>query len=528
VKRRQLKSWLIASVVVNIVGLGAGLWKVANRGDDYESAREERLRQERHGVLAARPMPQADVVLLGDSLTERGEWAEWLPTERVVNRGVAGELTDQIAERVPDLAALRPRVVFVLAGSNDLAQGRSLDQIETSYRSLLDALRDTLPDARIVVTSVPPTRNEIRMRAWGANVVALNARLRALAEQEHLELLDIHAKLVEEPSGELCKACTLDGVHLTGEGYRRGLDAMTSSRALDPPATTPTDCAPGLWGVPALDSLWEVRGVGGGPLVWEVGAFEASLTTATTATLLKAIQAATEADLGTLPPAARIVAQNDLWGLLQRLRGTSAGGALELEAALEALILHLAPDEQSAASLFNQDMPPHAARLLPTEDGWQEMDTEHAVLSHERAFGLRRLFRLFSRGKDGHALMSQLVALDARGKPHLTSIVGEIEQLRMSDGRAAEAHVWELDRRALRCRGVDASLHEADRITHIPGRGATSFLLELDAPETVVSLPCLRCHDDPDPFSLPIPPVANSLSERRTKLLAQASLRSPK
>jgi len=528
VKPARLKSWLIASVIANVFGLAAGAWLWTGRHDGDDAEYERRLRQERREVLATRPVERADVVLLGDSLTERGQWAEWMSAERVVNRGVAGERTDQVAERVPDIASLNPRVLFVLAGTNDLAQGRSIDQIAASYQSLLTALRDHLPTARIVVTSVPPIRNEPRRRPWGADVVALNLRLSALAEENHLEVLDLHATLVEEQSGELCKACTLDGVHLTGEGYRRWLDAMTPFRAPELPDSASSDVAPGLWGVPALDALWDLPGIDGNALIWEVGAFERSLTAATSADLLKRLGAAAKADFGALSPAARAVAQNDLWGLLQRLRGTSAGGALELESALETLILRLAPDDKWLAARSSEDIPAHAARLLPAEDGWHEMDTEHAVLSHERAFGLRRVFRLLSRGTDGHALLSQLVALDARGAPHLTNIVGEIEQLRMSGGRAAEARVWELDRQALRKRGVHASLHEAERISHIPGRGATSFLLELEAPETVASLPCLRCHDDPNAFSLPIPPVANNLSERRARLLAQATLRPAK
>lgn len=525
--RARLKSLLVASLAFNLLAVSAALWLWAKRHGSDDEAYERRLREERRGVLAAHPAGPTDVVMLGDSLTERGAWSEWMANRRVANRGVAGERTEQVAERIGDVAALSPREVFVLAGTNDLAQGRSVDHIVGSYESLLRELRDALPEARIVVTSVPPTRDEPRARPWGAHVNALNSRLRALAEERGLEYLDLHATLTDS-SGELCKACTLDGVHLTGEGYRRWMRALD---ALAPPApaasvddATAERCAPERWAVPALDALWSVQSARGEPLVWEVTELERSLTGDATATLAERARDAARADVSSLRPAARIAAQNDLWGLLQRIRKTSAGGAPELEKALESIIMHLAPDAKSLDALSGDELPAHVGRLMPKADGWQEMDTEHAVLGHERAYGLRRLFRLLSRGDDGHALVSQLVALDASGKPHLTRIVGEIEQLGLTEGKVTEAHVWELDRRALRCRGVEQSLHEATRIRHIPGLGASSFLLELDEPEAVASLPCLRCHDDPNPFSLPIEAKGRSISERRAKLLAQASL----
>ncbi len=61
-----------------------------------------------------------DIVMLGDSLTEWGNWHELVPEFRVINRGIAGDTSFGVLGRLQEVIDRRPKVVFVMVGTNDL------------------------------------------------------------------------------------------------------------------------------------------------------------------------------------------------------------------------------------------------------------------------------------------------------------------------------------------------------------------------------------------------------------------------
>jgi hypothetical protein len=187
----------------------------------------------------------------------------------------------------------------------------------------------------------------------------------------------------------------------------------------------------------------------------------------------------------------RIVIQNDVWGLLDRLGPETSVLTRAARAAVTRLAL--------PASAFSE-----TERTLPPElEGFVERASELPTLQHERAYHLRRLFGLAFRS-DEHvierpstrALFSRLVAVDDAGRRHLTSVVGEIEWLRFEGAQLREARVWKLSRR-------DFELEETHVVEHVPDSGADSFVFDFGTPTPLSDLPCQRCHDDDAMMSLP-------------------------
>jgi lysophospholipase L1-like esterase len=181
--------------------------------------------QERSSFFRSFGRP-ADVVMLGDSLTDGAEWQEMFAQPRIVNRGIDGDTTDGVLERVADVLALRPQVVFVMIGINDFAEaGRSVDAVFASYRAIVAAL--VKGGARVVVQSTLPCHEA--KAAWKScrllnePIRQLNARLATLASND-VVYLDLAALL--GAGGELRGEFTIDGVHLNGDGYRRWRDAI--------------------------------------------------------------------------------------------------------------------------------------------------------------------------------------------------------------------------------------------------------------------------------------------------------------
>jgi hypothetical protein len=298
----------------------------------------------------------------------------------------------------------------------------------------------------------------------------------------------------------------------------RGLPALLALVLLaceetPPRAPTPREeCSPGIFGIEAYDALYDFP-VGGRPAIFATSPDDLR---AAREELRERVVRAAAVDPSPLRREARIVLQNDAWGLYQRVENQS--GLASLKRPLAALVRRLAlgSSERSAARI---GIATAARRVLDPNEGWREVGTEMPVFSHERAFGLRRIFHVVLR-ESARALTSQLVALDAAGHAYASDVPGDLEILGLRDDRIVAARLFELDRRALRCRGAEHALEETDRVRHVPDLGAHSFFLELDPPEPVASLPCARCHSDGEIDSLPDPSVAPE--PRLARLVSQA------
>ena len=165
-----------------------------------------------------------DVVFMGDSITEMWRVAQpELFTGGVVNRGISGQTSAQMLVRfMPDVIALKPRVVHLMCGVNDVAGNTG----PTTPRDLLNNIAAMIDLAwahgiAVVLGTVTPVTG----LPWAPGVqdprgriMALNAEVRALAEQRGLILTDYFAALADE-AGALKAELTRDGVHPTGRGY---------------------------------------------------------------------------------------------------------------------------------------------------------------------------------------------------------------------------------------------------------------------------------------------------------------------
>ena len=174
-------------------------------------------------LLAARPRPR--VILFGDSITENWRQRDPAPfVDGIVDRGVSGQTSAQMLLRFSqDVIALRPVVVQIMAGTNDIA-GNTGPTSDTQYR---DNIRAMVALARangikVILASIPPAR----VFAWkpalrpAQRIVAWNTWLRRYADAEGLVFVDYHAVLTDAAGG-LRPAFDSDGTHPSSAGYRQ-------------------------------------------------------------------------------------------------------------------------------------------------------------------------------------------------------------------------------------------------------------------------------------------------------------------
>lgn len=177
------------------------------------------------------PAIPGGVAFVGDSITDAGRWADAWTGLAVRNFGIGGDTTWGLLARAHQVVQARPERIFLLIGTNDLANwGRSPEQVAGGVAALLDLWATELPRAEVFVQSVLPRQPEFHER-----IVDLNAQLRALAQERGATFIDIHSAFVVE-GGRIDPAVTLDDLHLTGEGYARWRELI------DPCVTARGEC----------------------------------------------------------------------------------------------------------------------------------------------------------------------------------------------------------------------------------------------------------------------------------------------
>ena len=180
-----------------------------------------RYREENAKLIASGA--KVDAVFLGDSITEG--WARTAPdffSNGNVGRGISAQTTPQMLVRMhADVIALRPRVVHIMAGTNDIAHNTGPMTPQDSKNNLMAMCEIARAHGiRIVLGSVPPAskywwRPEAQPKAAA---VALNEWIRGYANGIGAVYADYAAALTDE-NGNVKPALAKDEVHPTAEGY---------------------------------------------------------------------------------------------------------------------------------------------------------------------------------------------------------------------------------------------------------------------------------------------------------------------
>jgi lysophospholipase L1-like esterase len=177
--------------------------------------------------LSAAKADERRVVFMGDSITDKWKLDQYFPGKPYVNRGISGQTTPQMLLRFyQDVIALHPRVVLILAGTNDIAGNTgplSLEDIENNYAAMADEAQ--AHHIAVVLSSVTPvsdyTERSHRLFADRpmAKIQQLNVWLKDYARQHDHVYLDYYSRMLDD-HGLLRRDLAEDGLHPNDAGYR--------------------------------------------------------------------------------------------------------------------------------------------------------------------------------------------------------------------------------------------------------------------------------------------------------------------
>lgn len=168
------------------------------------------------------PTTKKDIIFLGNSITDGAEWSELFADNRVKNRGISGDISAGVLNRIDEIIIRKPAKVFLLIGVNDLSRNTSTDSIFKNITKIASYLKQESPSTKLYVQSLLPV-NDIYKKfgshtGKGEQIKQLNANLKQNAAAYHFTYIDLHTSFCDE-NGKLIKEFTNDGLHLKGDGY---------------------------------------------------------------------------------------------------------------------------------------------------------------------------------------------------------------------------------------------------------------------------------------------------------------------
>jgi len=170
------------------------------------------------------PVGTDDIVFLGNSITDGGEFAELFGMDNVKNRGISSDVVGGVEKRLGQVVSGHPKKIFLLIGINDVSHGLSAERIAAECERLVCRIRTESPETRLYVQSVMPVNNDFlrykNLLGREGVIPELNERLAGISEKHGAVYIDLWPVLADPATGKLRREFTNDGLHLTGKGYK--------------------------------------------------------------------------------------------------------------------------------------------------------------------------------------------------------------------------------------------------------------------------------------------------------------------
>lgn len=189
----------------------------------------------RQDIYDAMPDRKGEIIFVGNSITERVDFSELLNNNRIINRGIGGDICWGVYNRLGEILASKPKKIFLLIGINDIGKSIPVPVIARKYEQILERIKEDSPRTRVILQTVLPMNEDMLwydyMKGKSAHIVLLNNEIKSLAKTYGLPLIDLHTEFQDE-NGSLKSELTSDGLHLNGAGYAYWMNAIKKSKIL--------------------------------------------------------------------------------------------------------------------------------------------------------------------------------------------------------------------------------------------------------------------------------------------------------
>lgn len=161
------------------------------------------------------PKSKNDIVFLGDSKTEGFPLSEIFQDVSIKNRGIGGNTTQDVLDRLNTITEGHPKKIFLEIGLNDISNNISPQKTFQNFVLICKRISDESSETKLIVQSITPTAKD--QKGLNPKINQYNNLIQNFCKKNKIEFIDLHENFLK--GSELNNEYTIDGVHLNAKGY---------------------------------------------------------------------------------------------------------------------------------------------------------------------------------------------------------------------------------------------------------------------------------------------------------------------
>ena len=175
------------------------------------------------------------ILFLGNSITEMGDFKKLLGDSTIINRGIGGDITFGILERLDEVTRFKPSKLFLLIGINDLYKKIPEDVVLENMFMIISRIHKESPNTQVFVHSILPVNNSFKNFPKGydvmENIVVVNTQLSKISKRFNYTYVDLYKDFIDK-EGNLNATYSVDGLHLSAAGYKLWIKILKDAKHL--------------------------------------------------------------------------------------------------------------------------------------------------------------------------------------------------------------------------------------------------------------------------------------------------------
>ncbi|MFD2285938.1 GDSL family lipase [Pedobacter petrophilus] len=181
------------------------------------------------------PVSENQVIFIGNSITEVGEWKKLIPDKNILNLGISGDVTLGVINRLHEEILSKPKAIFVMIGINDLKIGVPISEITARQKAIINIITTESPKTKIFMQSTLPVNEkmlaEIYKRLNNHDISKMNSALQKLCKKLQVSYIDLWPVMINK-EGQLQQKLSTDGLHLKPNAYLKWVKYLNDQNYL--------------------------------------------------------------------------------------------------------------------------------------------------------------------------------------------------------------------------------------------------------------------------------------------------------
>ena len=190
----------------------------------------------RYQLFQKEPIVTGRVVMVGNSITEGTDWKRLLNDTTIINRGISGDVTFGVLNRLKEITDRKPSKLFLLIGVNDLSRNTPDEVIIENIFSIVGKIHSQSPATAIYIQSILPLNESLKnlyqaFREKGEHVKTINSQLKKYDKKLKYTYVDLYSNFLDA-DGKMDAKFTYDGLHLSATGYNHWVEVLKKGKYL--------------------------------------------------------------------------------------------------------------------------------------------------------------------------------------------------------------------------------------------------------------------------------------------------------